>query len=151
MTTWLWSGAMAKRILEELPALQNELAMLQSETFLKYQERLDIATTKALDALTTLLDDGTLLLDPESLVQAVKTMTTAKKDLAETKRKLIETTIRGQIMLTALDDKDPVKRESILDTYIATKSSTPRLEDSQGNSMFPPIEADDTETDSEPS
>lgn len=94
-----------KEMSERLPDFKKELDALRSDSFMKYESKLNEATDIAIDALNEIIEDGTLKMDPEQLVKAVEVLTKARKDISEQKRKLIETIIRGEVMMKALEPK----------------------------------------------
>lgn len=124
-----------------LPRLMQQLELMNSETMIEYEKKLNETAEKALNALQGIIDDGSLALDPESLVEAVKNLTHARHIISEDKRKLLETTIRGTVMLKAINDeskkKDDSNEKSLLDKYFT--QSLPEgttIEDTAKNSVF---------------
>ena len=86
-----------------LPSIHTMLYALDNKDFHNYEEKLNGATGKAIDALEEIIDNQTLSMDPEQLVNAVKVLTKAKTDILESKRRLYDTCIKGEVMIKALE------------------------------------------------
>ena len=96
-----------------LPSIHTMLHALDNQDFHNYEEKLNGATGKAIDALEEIIDNQTLSMDPEQLVNAVKVLTKAKTDILESKRRLYDTCIKGEVMIKALEqDKGKDKKDS---------------------------------------
>ncbi len=94
--------------------------LMDSKEFSDYENKLDSATTNAINALNGIITDGTLAMDPEQMVAAVKVLTKAKTDIIESKRRLLDTCIRGEVMIKALEQppKDNKGANSVLLEYL---------------------------------
>lgn len=93
--------------------------LMDSKEFSDYENKLDNATTNAINALNGIITDGTLAMDPEQMVAAVKVLTKAKTDIIESKRRLLDTCIRGEVMIKALEQpKDNKGANSVLLEYL---------------------------------
>ena len=123
-----------------LPDLQKEFDVLNSDSFQEYEEKLTIATNKAIKSLENIIDDGTLALDPEQLVNAVKTLTKAKSDIMDSRRKLTETLIKGQVMLKALQPPKNENQDNVLLEYLKANNLDTEIADTSSNSIFGEVE-----------
>lgn len=123
-----------------LPDLQKEFDVLNSDSFQEYEEKLTIATNKAIKSLENIIDDGTLALDPEQLVNAVKTLTKAKSDIMDSRRKLTETLIKGQVMLKALQPPKNENQDNVLLEYLKANNLNTEIADTSSNSIFGEVE-----------
>lgn len=120
-----------------LPDIRKEFDILQSNSFVEYEDKLTKATGKAIDALQSIISDGTLAMDPEQLVRAVDVLAKAKTGIVDSKRRLLETLIKGEVMMKALE---PPKQSggNVLDEYIARQKNISM--ESNVNSIFSDIE-----------
>ena len=123
-----------------LPDLQKEFDVLNSDSFQEYEEKLTIATNKAIKSLENIIDDGTLALDPEQLVNAVKALTKAKSDIMDSRRKLTETLIKGQVMLKALQPPKNENQDNVLLEYLEANNLNTEIADTASNSIFGEVE-----------
>ena len=123
-----------------LPDLQKEFDVLNSDSFQEYEEKLTIATNKAIKSLENIIDDGTLALDPEQLVNAVKALTKAKSDIMDSRRKLTETLIKGQVMLKALQPPKNENQDNVLLEYLKANNLNTEIADTSSNSIFGEVE-----------
>ena len=123
-----------------LPDLQKEFDVLNSDSFQEYEEKLTIATNKAIKSLENIIDDGTLALDPEQLINAVKALTKAKSDIMDSRRKLTETLIKGQVMLKALQPPKNENQDNVLLEYLKANNLNTEIADTSSNSIFGEVE-----------
>ena len=105
-------------LMKAFPDFKKELDALHSESFQEYEDKLNKATNKSIDALNTLITDGTLSLDPEQLINAVKVLTKARSDIMDSKRKLGEMIVRSEMMLRAIEPPKKDDSTSLLQDYM---------------------------------
>lgn len=120
-----------------LPSIHTMLHALDNQDFRNYEEKLNGATGKAIDALEEIIDNQTLAMDPEQLVNAVKVLTKAKTDILESKRKLYDTCIKGEVMIKALDkDNNKNNKDSDVLLEYLKKNEVSNREDITPTSVF---------------
>lgn len=121
-----------------LPVLTQEWEKMNSDSIVKYQEKLEEGCKKAVDMLTGLIDSGSLELDLEQAVQGFKVMTDAQRMLMDSKRKLAETMVKSAIMIEALNPPKETKPVSLLQNYI--ESNPQAIANSTSSSIFTDID-----------
>lgn len=127
-----------QQLADILPDIKKEFALLTSTSFSDYEDKLNKATSKSIEALEGIIEDGTLAMDPEQLVRATDVLTRAKVSIVDAKRKLLETLMKGEVMMKALEPPKDSKNSSVLEDYLQRQS---KLEiESNVNSIFSDIE-----------